>query len=183
MSSKAILYLKIWLTVYVGLLLATVPSVSYSDESNNPIYVLYEFEDPDLEVYTRSLVDVLNVLRFRDRRDEVETYPEERVDIIFVSQRGSILEDNFAPSVLQAIGPEYAQALSSRGPVTQRCSIHEVVFSTEATIVGIQNVDERKLDIECVHIALAFFLGVKFDDFEDLTPEEELRRIFGNLPK
>jgi len=71
--------------------------------------------------------------------------------------------------VLDLVGPEHTPALKEAA--SERCSIHKLAFSEEFTIVGVQDVNQVKLDNECVQLALGAFLSSdpeKILEFEGL---------------
>ncbi len=172
--------MKIWLSTGV-FLLATAFAAHAEQVSlpKNPITFAYEIENPDLELYVGSVVNVLNVLLF-GADPEVPRNLQEREDIVFLSGVNLIDDGEISDAALSLLQSSVTEIISEI-EAAEPCIIQELSFPDKNTIFVFHSVEQDVFEPKCFHLALAYYFQLDFEDLQELAAPEALAEILSSL--
>lgn len=177
MASKALLVAVSALSLFAQAHAQT----ANKDETDNPIFVAIETDVDDLTLYIESLVDILNVVRFSQRRGEFSAAPTELEDIVFIAKRNAIRNGIIDEEILNSIAPEAAVVLKNSKKSNDFCHINRVDFENESIVFAIQTTKDNNFDPRCFHVAIAIHMNLEFNDIAKLSTEDAILKIFESL--
>lgn len=172
--------MKAWLSSVV-LLLATTYT-THADQGNlpnSPITIAYEIENPDLELYVGSAVNVLNVLLFGADPEVPRNHPE-REDIVFFSGVNLIEEGEISAAALSLLQPSVTEVMSEI-KAAEPCVIQELSSPDKNTVFVFHSVEEDVFEPKCFHLALAYYFQLDFEDLQNLAAPDALAQILSSL--